>query len=238
MSRIQVVFFDAAGTLFHVKGSVAEIYLDHAEKYGVKRTPELLAAINTAFARAFNDAPAPLFAATEPAEIKQCERLWWFDVVHNVWYRVGMFDGFDDYFDEVFQAFDGPDRWALYPETLDVLTHLREQGLELGIVSNFDSRLFNVLRGLDIADLFATVTISSLAQAAKPAPKIFQVALDKHAMEPTEALHVGDSLREDVEGATKAGLASVWINREAAIVPAHTSAIWSLAELPALIKSL
>jgi len=62
--------------------------------------------------------------------------------------------------------------------------------------------------------------------------------LDKHAMEPTEALHVGDSLREDVEGATKAGLASVWINRDAAIVPAHTSAIWSLAELPALIKSL
>ena len=238
MSRIQVVFFDAAGTLFHVKRSVADIYLHHAEKYGVKRTPELLALVRTAFARAFEDAPAPIFAATEPAEIKQCERLWWFDVVHNVWYRVGMFEGFDDYFDEVFQAFDGPDRWTLYPETVEVLTRLREGGLELGIVSNFDSRLFNVLRGLGIADFFATVTISSLAKAAKPAPRIFEAALEKHAMDPEDALHVGDSLREDVEGARKAGLSSVWINREAQTVPAKTPAIQSLTELPALIDSL
>jgi putative hydrolase of the HAD superfamily len=238
MSRIQVVFFDAAGTLFHVKGSVADIYLQHAEKYGVKRTPELLASVRTAFARAFEDAPAPIFAATEPAEIKQCERLWWFDVVHNVWYRVGMFEGFDEYFDEVFQAFDGPDRWTLYPETVGVLTRLREEGLELGIVSNFDSRLFNVLRGLGIADLFATVTISSLAKAAKPAPRIFKIALEKHAMEPDEALHVGDSLREDVEGARKAGLTSVWITREAQSAPSKTPTIQSLVELPALIGSL
>jgi putative hydrolase of the HAD superfamily len=238
MSRIQVVFFDAAGTLFHVKGSVEDIYLQHAEKYGVKRTPELLASVRTAFARAFEDAPAPIFAATEPAEIKQCERLWWFDVVHNVWYRVGMFEGFDEYFDEVFQAFDGPDRWTLYPETVGVLTRLREEGLELGIVSNFDSRLFNVLRGLGIADLFATVTISSLAKAAKPAPRIFEIALEKHAMEPDEALHVGDSLREDVEGARKAGLTSVWITREAQSAPSKTPTIQSLVELPALIGSL
>src|SRR4051812_36138056 len=33
---ISVVFFDAAGTLFEVKGSVADLYLRHAEKYGVK----------------------------------------------------------------------------------------------------------------------------------------------------------------------------------------------------------
>lgn len=240
MSRIKVVFFDAAGTLFHVKGSVADIYLSHAEKYGVQRTPDLLASVKTAFARAFADAPPPAFAVSDPKEIKRCERLWWFDVVHNVWYRVGMFERFDDYFEDVFDAFSGPSHWALYPETVGVLKGLKEQGYEIGIISNFDSRLFTVLRGLGMAELFDTVTISSLAHAAKPAPRIFQTALDKHAMDPGDAVHVGDSRRDDVEGARKAGLQAVLIEREsqltssASIIPT----IQSLEQLPALLAAL
>lgn len=240
MGQIKVVFFDAAGTLFHLKGSVADIYLRHAEPYGVKRTPELLDALTAAFVRAFADAPPPAFAATDPNAIKQCERLWWFDVVHNVWYRVGMFDGFDEYFEEVFQAFGGSTYWMLYPETLGVLKSLKEQGYELGIVSNFDSRLFNVLRGLGIAELFDTVTISSLAHAAKPARKIFQAALAKHAMDPDEALHVGDSLRDDVEGARQAGLHAVLLVRDAQPVPprADIPVIRTLDQLPTVIVTL
>ena len=37
-----------------------------------------------------------------PWVLKQSERLWWFDIVHNVFYRVGMFEGFDEFFEEVF----------------------------------------------------------------------------------------------------------------------------------------
>ena len=65
-SRIQVVFFDAADTLFHIHGSVADIYLQYAEKHGFKKTGESLGAIKAAFGRAFRDAPPPVFAATEP----------------------------------------------------------------------------------------------------------------------------------------------------------------------------
>jgi putative hydrolase of the HAD superfamily len=240
MSRIKVIFFDAAGTLFHVKGSVADIYLRHAEKFGVQRTPELLVSVKTAFARAFADAPPPVFAVSDPKGIKQCERLWWFDVVHNVWYRVGMFERFDEYFEDVFEAFGGPSYWTLYPETVGVLKGLKEQGYEIGIISNFDSRLFNVLRGLGMADLFDTVTISSLAHAAKPAPKIFQAALDKHAMDPEDAVHVGDSRRDDVEGARKAGLQAVLIERESQLTSSASNVptIQSLEQLPALIKAL
>ncbi len=237
-SRIQVVFFDAAGTLFRVKGSVAEIYLRYAEKYGVKRTGETLAAVKAAFTRAFQEAPPPVFAVADPAEIKQCERLWWFDIVHNVFYRVGMFEGFDDYFDEIFQAFDGPECWTLYPETLGVLKELKGRGYELGIVSNFDSRLFNVLRGLGIADLFDTVTISSLAHAAKPSARIFRVALDKHAADPDEALHIGDNLREDVEGARQAGVTGVLLQRDSECAMPDVPTIRSLDELAALLANI
>ena len=213
-SLFQVIFFDAAGTLFHVKGSVAEIYLRHAERHGFKTTDSSLSAIKKAFARAFDDAPPPVFAATEPPEIKQCERLWWFDIVHNVFYRVGMFERFDDFFDEVFELFGRAETWSLYPETLDALKALKGKGLELGIISNFDSRLFGVLRGLGIEEFFQTVTISSLAHAAKPSGRIFRQALEKHAVEPSDALHVGDSIKDDIEGARQAGLTGILVARE------------------------
>lgn len=237
-TAIQVIFFDAAGTLFRVKGSVAEIYLRSAEKHGFKRTPASLVAIKAAFARAFLEAPPPVFSATDPAAIKQCERLWWFDIVHNVFYRVGMFEGFDDFFEEIFHAFDGPDCWDLYPETIGSLKQLRECGFELGIISNFDSRLFTVLRALGLDEFFNTVTISSLAHSAKPAKGIFAEALEKHAVDPGEAIHVGDSMKEDVEGAKLAGLHAVLIDREARpVLNPPAPCIHTLDELLPLLKT-
>ncbi len=239
MSRsIRVVFFDAADTLFHVKGTVAEIYLQHAVQFGFTQTSDSLAAIQRAFSRAFAEAPPPVFAATDPAQLKHSERLWWFDIVHNVFYRIGMFQRFDEFFEQVFQVFEDPQSWQLYPETVATLARLKEQDLELGIVSNFDSRLFSVMRGLGIDQMFDTVTISSLAQAAKPAPKIFQVALDKHVLDPNEALHVGDSLREDVEGAKRAGLHAVLLDREGKSQQAGVPSIQRLDELVTLLDRL
>jgi putative hydrolase of the HAD superfamily len=234
---IRVVFFDAAETLFHVNGSVADIYLRHAVTFGYQQKQDSISLITEAFRRAFHDAPPPVFAATEPAQIKQSERLWWFDVVHNVFYRVGMFDRFDEFFDHVYEVFADPRSWKLFPEVLPVLDALRRRGLELGIVSNFDSRLFDVLRGLGIAELFDTVTISSLAHAAKPSPKIFELALEQHAVEPGEAMHVGDSVRDDVEGATKVGLSAVLLVREEKPAPPGIRTIRTLEELIPLTAS-
>ena len=234
--RFQVVFLDAAGTLFHVNGSVAEIYLRHAERHGFKRTEGSLSAVKTAFSRAFQDAPPPVFAATEPTEIKQCERLWWFDIVHNVFYRVGMFERFDAFFEDVFAVFARAETWLLYPETMAVLKELKSRGLELGIISNFDSRLFAILRGLGIGEFFDTVTISSLAHAAKPSGSIFKQALEKHAVDPDDALHVGDSLAEDVEGARRAGLAAVLLAREGEPAASTVPTIRSLAALYPLLS--
>jgi putative hydrolase of the HAD superfamily len=138
----------------------------------------------------------------------------------------------------VFQVFEEPGAWQLFPETVRTLAALKTQGVELGIISNFDSRLFSVLRGLGLADTFDTVTISSLAQAAKPAPRIFQVALDKHAVDPEEALHIGDSLRDDVEGARKAGLRAILLDRKGTQQGTDIRSIRALDELLPLIQQL
>ena len=234
---IQVIFFDAAETLFHVNGSVADIYLQHAIQHGFKQTPDSQALIAQAFQRAFRDASPPIFAVTDPLKLKQCERLWWFDIVHNVFYRVGMFARFDEFFEQVFQVFEDPRSWTLFPETHAVLTRLREEGFELGIVSNFDTRLFSVIRGLGIDRLFDTVTIASLSMCAKPASKIFEMALEKHAIDPGEAMHVGDSLRDDVEGATKAGLTGVLLDRTGRAPATGGHVIRTLDELLPLVMA-
>ena len=218
-SSIKVIFFDAAGTLFHVKGSVADVYLEYAEKYGVKASSDLKGEINQAFEQAFRDAPSPIFAVDRPEKLKQCERLWWFDIVHAVFYRVGMFDGFDTYFEEVYEAFSTGKHWALYPETLSVLQFLKSKGYEIGIVSNFDTRLFSIARDLNIQQYIDSVTISTLVQAAKPAPKIFEYALSQHVIEPEEAIHVGDSVQDDWEGARGAGLTAIIVSRDAPLSP-------------------
>lgn len=213
-SAIQVVFFDAAGTLFHVKGSVGTVYLRFAEKYGVPQSDELAKKVNQAFQESFRQAPPPIFVVNQPEKLKQCERLWWFDIVHAVFYRVGMFEGFDDYFEEVYEAFGTAELWEVYPEVPGVLQKLKSQGYELGVISNFDTRFFEIIRGLNLNQYFDSITISSLAGSAKPSPKIFQYALDQHAADPEEAIHVGDSIREDVEGARQAKLLGILVERE------------------------
>ncbi len=237
-SPIQVVFFDAAGTLFHVKGSVGEVYVRFAEKYGVPQSDEIIGKVNHAFKEAFRQAPPAIFAVEESEKLKQCERLWWFDIVHGVFYRVGMFEGFDEYFDEVFQAFGTSDLWEVYPEVPVVLQELKSKGYELGVISNFDTRFFEIFRGLKLDKYFDSITISSLAGAAKPSPKIFQYALDQHAMDPEEAVHIGDSVREDVEGAKQAQLTGIFLNRDQDTSLAIAPCLQNLQSLPSYLQSL
>lgn len=210
---VKTVFFDAVGTLFDVKGSVGKVYLSYAKKYGVDHSRTMEEAINLAFKDVFQKMPPPIFAVQGPEKLKQCERLWWFDVVHAVFYRVGMFEGFDEYFDEVFEAFESARHWDVYPETAGVLTELKGMGFELGVISNFDTRFFQIIRALELSHFFDTLTISSLAGAAKPSPKIFQYALDQHCVLAQEAVHIGDHEQEDFRGAQGAGLHAFHVDR-------------------------
>lgn len=235
-SAIAVVFFDAAGTLFDLKGSVADVYLHYAQKYGVVPSAHMKQAINQAFRTAFQQAPPPVFSTDDPMKLKHCERIWWFDIVHAVFYRVGMFEGFDDFFDEVFEAFSTSAHWMVFPETIWMLQTLKAKGYELGIISNFDTRLFTILQELGIRQYFDSITISSLAGAAKPASKIFQIALEQHVIDPSEAVHVGDSFAEDVEGALAAGLHPVLLARERVELPPQVPTIQTLSDLLQMLE--
>jgi putative hydrolase of the HAD superfamily len=83
-------------------------------------------------------------------------------------------------------------------------------------------------------ELVDAVVTSAEVGAAKPEPRVFERALTLARAEPGEALHVGDKVDNDVEGAAAAGIRAVLLQREGE-PPAGVTAIRSLRELPALL---
>jgi len=125
-------------------------------------------------------------------------------------------------------------RWAqhtnfeLYDDTLPTLRSLREQGVKIGLVSNSarDVREFAVHHGLEI-----DAGISSFHHGkTKPHASIFRAVLDLLEVEPHEALMVGDSVDDDIEGARAAGMQAVLLDR-LGLRPEFAPRIGSLAEL-------
>ena len=79
---------------------------------------------------------------------------------------------------------------------------------------HFDTRFFKIFRELNLEQHFDSITISSLAGSAKPSPKIFRYALSQHAIDPNEAIHIGDSESEDMEGARQVKILGILVDRE------------------------
>jgi putative hydrolase of the HAD superfamily len=211
--RPKVIFLDAVGTLFGVRGSVGEIYGELAQQFGVKADPQ---ALNSAFFDSFRNAPPMAFPGVDPAQIPDREYAWWAAIAAETFQRVeklDQFHNFSAFFSALYSHFETADPWFVYPETHDALNRWRDQGVELGVLSNFDTRLHPVLKHLNLRQFFTSVTISTEVGAAKPNPQVFQAALQKHNCPPEAAWHVGDSFREDYQGARSAGLRGIWLKR-------------------------
>jgi putative hydrolase of the HAD superfamily len=115
---------------------------------------------------------------------------------------------------EVSEAMLGSLRFDAYPDALSTLAELRARGLALVAVSNWDSSLPDVLRGLELEPVLDATVTSAQVGRAKPDPAIFLRALELVAVRPEEALHVGDSLECDVQGARAAGIRAILLRRE------------------------
>jgi putative hydrolase of the HAD superfamily len=123
------------------------------------------------------------------------------------------FPNFDRFFADLYAHFATATPWVVYADVPAALQRWQRQGIELGVISNFDSRLYRVLDALQLAHYFQSITLASEAGVAKPDPEIFRVALQKHGCEAVSAWHVGDSQGDDVAGATAAGLRPIWVQR-------------------------
>lgn len=211
--RPSVIFLDAVGTLFGVQGSVGEQYAKVASRFGVDLPAE---ALNQAFFKSFKAAGSPAFPGCDRAKLKAKEYAWWFDIAVQTFQQVDalhQFADFEAFFAELFAYFATISPWEVYPDVPIALKRCQQLGIPLGVLSNFDSRIYSVLQGLELLDYFASITISTEAGTAKPKRQIFEVALHKHECLPQDAWHIGDSFAEDYQAAQNAGLRGIWLRR-------------------------
>jgi putative hydrolase of the HAD superfamily len=121
-----------------------------------------------------------------------------------------------------------------FPDALPALAQLAEDGHVVVIVSNWDCSLPDWLGPTGLLEQVAGVVTSADAGAAKPDRRIFERGLELAGARPEEAVHVGDSVENDVAGARELGIRPVLVARDGA-APEGVEAVGSLAELPALL---
>lgn len=113
---------------------------------------------------------------------------------------------------------------------------LRERGLRLAVVSNWEPSLEHALERLGLRGYFETVVVSSVEGVWKPDPRLFEIALGRLALDGGAAVSVGDHLERDVQAAEAAGVRGILLDRFDDH-PAVTPRIRSLAELPQALFS-
>ena len=129
-------------------------------------------------------------------------------------------------------------RFIPFGDVRPALTAARSRGQRLVVVSNWDVSLHGVLHALELEPLLDGIVTSAEVGARKPAPAIFERALALAGARPDQAVHVGDSLDEDVAGARAAGIEPVLVRRDGGPVAPGVRTISTLEQLAALAVPL
>ena len=122
-------------------------------------------------------------------------------------------------------------RFEAFPDAAPALQRAVRAGQRVIVVSNWDCSLAGVLARVGLDPWLDGVLTSAQVGAAKPAPAIFHRALELAGCAAGEALHVGDSVQEDVAGARAAGVPVLLLARDGRPAPPDVRVIRSLGEL-------
>jgi putative hydrolase of the HAD superfamily len=122
-------------------------------------------------------------------------------------------------------------RFSAFPDAEPAILAARARAVRVVVASNWDVSLHEVLERVGLAPLLDGVVTSAELGARKPAPSVFRRALELARADPEDAIHVGDSIEEDVFGARSAGIEPVFLSRDGRAAPDGVRAISTLAEL-------
>ena len=104
-------------------------------------------------------------------------------------------------------------QFRAFDDAKPALDEIRKGGLRLICVSNWDISLPEVLDRTGLGGAFDGIVTSAESGVRKPDPAIFLAALKLAGCRPDEALHVGDTVAEDVAGAEAAGIRALHLDR-------------------------
>ena len=137
----------------------------------------------------------------------------------EAWRRALAEHGVDDpaYAEQLAERFrhERRQRNAMFPDAADLLPKLARR-LPLALVTNGapDLQHFKI-DASGLRPYFQTIVVSGEVGIGKPHPRPMQVALQQLGCDPARAAMVGNSLSSDIDGALRAGIHAIWLNREA-----------------------
>lgn len=214
-ARVQTIFFDAGNTLLGPHPSFVGRFLAVAQGCGETFDPRL---VKVALAGAAAEAVWPM-DWTDAVLQREFWRQYYLRVlleiesnadpsshVHGAAWR-------QDLAAALCRSFGDPGAYRVFPDTRSVLDRLVERGYGLGLISNFEPWLLEVLQREGIATYFSSLVISGIEGIAKPMPAMFHLALERARAAAGSSLHVGDHVVEDVEAAQSVGMSAVLVDR-------------------------
>jgi putative hydrolase of the HAD superfamily len=232
---IKVVFFDAGDTILRPYPSFPELFAMTLGQQGIDVDPRDVEPV--LYGRVKDLATiareAGVMNASTSAEGSQ--RMW------TYLYEGCLRDlGIEDMAlaKELYRVFSDSSSYRLFDDVLPTLRHLSNHGYKLGLISNFEGWLEEMLVELEVGHLFDVTVISGIEGVEKPDERIFELAVNRAGIEPSEGVHVGDAPKMDVEPATNVGLHAVLLDRFNRHPPQQWPTIRSLEELPGIVAKL
>ncbi len=211
LNGYKAVFFDAGGTLLRVYPSVGDIYARHARAYGFDGNAQDL---NRQFSVEWKNLGGMEGLGRKKGEA--VEQDFWRTLVRQTFEPFGGLNDFDAYFTHIYDVFRDGNSWRVYEDVLEsgILNTLKNRGTVLGVISNWDSRLPQILKNTGLAEYFQFILASTVVGSAKPDVGIFEEALRLSGVSADQACHIGDEVHTDFEGARNAGLDSILLDRK------------------------
>jgi HAD superfamily hydrolase (TIGR01509 family) len=162
---------------------------------------------------------------------------------HIIEHMGGRGPGVDTCAREIYDEWAACHHFELYDEVPGVLRTLASTGIRIGLISNSHRCLASFQSHFELQGLIAATVSSADHGLMKPNPSIFAAALRLVDVPAADAVMVGDSVRQDVEGALRSGMRAVLIHRgdephsrQRELAAAGVPVIGSLAELLPLVE--
>ncbi|KAM9176244.1 haloacid dehalogenase-like hydrolase domain-containing protein 3 [Mergus octosetaceus] len=205
MLRLRLLTWDVKDTLLRLRQPVGQSYSAEAQAHGLRVQPQ---ALSEAFREAYGAQSRrfPNYGRGQGLSSKQ----WWLDVVQQTFRLAGVRkDGVLSLMAEnLYRDFCSVRNWELLPGAAETLSRCCQRGLRMGVVSNFDNRLEDILAQCDLRQHFEFVLTSEAVGFAKPDRRIFEKALRLGGVLPEQAAHIGDDYTRDYRAAREVGMHS------------------------------
>ncbi|NXL89434.1 HDHD3 protein, partial [Alectura lathami] len=205
MLRLRLLTWDVKDTLLRLRQPVGESYWAEAQAHGVRVQPE---ALTRSFREAYGAQSRrfPNYGCSQGLSSRQ----WWLDVVKQTFRLSGVHEDavLSLIAENLYRDYCSAHNWELMPGASETLSRCCQRGFHMGVVSNFDNRLENILAQCNLRHHFDFVLTSEDAGIAKPDRRIFEKALRLGRVLPEQAAHVGDDYAKDYQAAREVGMHS------------------------------